>query len=284
MRNKPSLLRRTLTSIVLATALLFPSKSNADEPKADLFEQQIQAEMQILSYPEILRKEFEKTLYERSNSVNNIKEIDLIKRSQDLSRTDYPYSQIDANDAKKAGTFIGAGAVESLKVSTDKIDWIRAIKKRVSKYTDYQLHFEGVKPAEKPTEAQEQEEESTRINPFPGTKFPFETSTGIKTSLDNQFEPTGELYTNFNNPSILGYDFRKARITINNRGEFGFGLQRQLEYNWLGEFETKTDSIGLKTNVSVVKELKAPNSKLRISVGEERQKGTFVEFDYRIMF
>lgn len=75
----------------------------------------------------------------------------------------------------------------------------------------------------------------------------------------------------------------KLKLNIRNKGELDFRIQRELYYDWLGEIGTQTDYSRLGANLSFSKKLKG-KSKVRISAGEEKQKGTFLELDYRFSY
>ena len=223
MKNKPSKLARILSSITLATALLFPLKARTEHPKPDYqiptidFQFQTTQEPTQSSWQSSNSRKFEPVTKNEEPAISEetglgIKDIqNTYKTPEELQR-----EKLD---------LIRKTALENVRTSVNESDFVKGLK-----YNLLELIDKNYNPLDS--------EEKQRI---------------------------------------------KLKLNIRNKGELDFRIQRELYYDWLGEIGTQTDYSRLSANLSFSKELKG-KSRVRISAGEEKQKGSFLEFDYRFSY
>ncbi|MBS3075765.1 hypothetical protein J4429_04885 [Candidatus Pacearchaeota archaeon] len=211
MINKQSKLARILSSITLATALLFPLKARTEPLKLKYLHPVTESESQIPDYSWILREPNPQETQSEETGLG-IKDIqDTYKTPEELQR-----EKLD---------LIRKKALENVRTSVNESDFVRGLKYDLSELIE--KNYESLNS-----------DERQRL---------------------------------------------KFKLNIRNKGELYFRIQRELYYNWLGEIGTQADYSRVGGNVSLSKELKG-KSRVSVSAGEEKQKGTFLKFDYRFSY
>lgn len=163
-------------------------------------------------------------------------------------------------------------ALAGLRASVENWELVRDLKRDIPDFRGYKL-YESEK-----TKTNETQEDET------GERwFEADTSAGIKAYLSKGKIPVAGFYTDFKDPSFLGYKpIKKARIGLNTLGELELTLQKELYFDWAAEFATQASPSGLGGRVSFSREIRN-QSRAGISVSGT-QKGASLGVDYILSY
>lgn len=273
IKNLKQKIRKTLTGLVIATALILPSCKTLDKLQYPITPQ---------GYAQIFTNEANQEVKRRNKRLDDFEAFLLIDKYQRLPEQPLIEEREKIEDLLES---ISGSAIDE----TSNYGQIGELKQEIGKLTKAKITIGNSRrkriysPILREQDRLENLEDSQSSVLELFEDFPYETNLGARIGL-RDLKPSLTAYANIQDFPVLGFDFRKAEISANTNQEIGFQLQKPLAYNWYAELDLRTNldtELDVST-LSITREFSQPHSKLSITTGidETLAPSPFIQAQY----